>query len=134
MAQVLPLLPADQLARSLAKELPEPSRADFLRLTRALLHGPRFQWLLVETPSDALRDRLISALDRVTLVARMQSSRLPLDRSILDVPALEAALVRHARGGAVVHVLGRRGWFDGARWDGLDPAAYAASFKIHNMG
>ncbi|MCK6424258.1 MAG: hypothetical protein L6Q75_04115 [Burkholderiaceae bacterium] len=120
MVQALPLAPADQLARSLAKELPEPSRADFLRLTRALLHGPRFQWLLVEVPSDALRDRLLSALDRVMLAAHLQCSRLPLDRSLTDVPALEAALVRHAKGCAVVHVLGRRGWFDAARWDAFN--------------
>ena len=120
MVQALPLSPADQLARTLAKELPEPSRADFLRLTRALLHGPRFQWLLAEVPSDALRDRLISALDRVMIVAHLQCSRLPLDRSLADVPALEAALARHAKGCAVVHVLGRRGWFDAARWDAFN--------------
>ncbi len=120
MVQALPLSPADQLARTLANELPEPSRADFLRLTRALLHGPRFQWLLVETPSDALRDRVIAALDRVMLAAHLQSSRLPLDHSLTDVPALEAALVRHAKGCAVIHMLGRRGWFDAARWDAFN--------------
>jgi tetratricopeptide (TPR) repeat protein len=114
------LAAASALAYELAAGLPEPCRADFLRLTRSLLYGPRFQWLLAEAHSDVLRDRLLLALDRVLSRAGLHSSHLPIDRTIADVPALEAALARHAKGCAVVHVLAQRSWFDAARWDAFN--------------
>lgn len=114
------LAAATALARELADSLPEPCRPDFLRLTRSLLHGPRFQWLLAEAPDDVLRDRLLLALDRVLRQAGLHSSRLPVDRTIPDVPALETALQRHAKGCAVVHVLAQRGWFDSVRWEAFN--------------
>jgi len=120
----MPLAPdlaaATALARELADSLPEPCRPDFLRLTRSLLHGPRFQWLLAEAPDDVLRDRLLLALDRVLRQAGLHSSRLPVDRTIADVPALETALQRHAKGCTVVHVLAQRGWFDSAHWEAFN--------------
>jgi tetratricopeptide (TPR) repeat protein len=108
------------LARELADSLPEPCRPDFLRLTRSLLHGPRFQWLLAEAPDDVLRERLLLALDRVLRQAGLHSSRLPVDRTIPDVSALETALQRHAKGCTVVHVLAQRGWFDSAHWEAFN--------------
>jgi tetratricopeptide (TPR) repeat protein len=110
---------ADEASRVLAGQLPENCRTDFLRLTRTLLHGPAFQWLLVDAPHDHLRHRVMNELDRVLLEAHMLSSRLPL-ASLADINELEANLIVHAEGSPVVHVLGRRDWFDAARWDAFN--------------
>jgi tetratricopeptide (TPR) repeat protein len=100
-----------------ARQLPGPCHDDFLRLSRTLIHGPQFQWLLVEAPDESMRRQVMDALDRVLQRAGLRSDRLPLSDKILDVPMLEARLVNNARQAAVVHVIGRPGWFDAARWD-----------------
>ena len=103
-----------------ARQLPGPCHDDFLRLSRTLIHGPPFQWLLVEAPDESMRRQVMEALDRVLQRAGLRSDRLPLSDKILDVPMLEARLVNNARQAAVVHVIGRPGWFDAARWDAFN--------------
>ena len=103
-----------------ARHLPGTCHDDFLRLSRTLLHGPEFQWLLVDAPDEGVRRRVMAALDRVLRRAGLRSDRLPLSGKILDVPMLEARLVNNARQAPVVHVIGRPGWFDAARWDALN--------------
>jgi tetratricopeptide (TPR) repeat protein len=103
-----------------ARQLPGPCHDDFLRLSRSLIHGPPFQWLLVEAPDEGLRRQVMEALDRVLQRAGLRSDRLPLSDKILDVPMLEARLVNNARQAPVVHVIGRPGWFDAARWEAFN--------------
>jgi len=103
-----------------ARQLPGPCHDDFLRLSRTLIHGPQFQWLLVEAPDESMRRQVMEALDRVLQRAGLRSDRLPLSDKILDVPMLEARLVNNARQAAVVHVIGRPGWFDAARWEAFN--------------
>jgi hypothetical protein len=103
-----------------ARQLPGPCHDDFLRLSRSLIHGPPFQWLLVEAPDEGLRRQVLEALDRVLQRAGLRSDRLPLSDKILDVPMLEARLVNNARQAPVVHVIGRPGWFDAARWEAFN--------------
>ena len=103
-----------------ARQLPGPCHDDFLRLSRTLIHGPQFQWLLVEAPDEGLRRQVLEALDRVLQRAGLRSDRLPLSDKILDVPMLEARLVNNARQAPVVHVIGRPGWFDAARWEAFN--------------
>jgi tetratricopeptide (TPR) repeat protein len=103
-----------------ARQLPGPCHDDFLRLSRTLIHGPPFQWLLVEAPDEGLRRQVMAALDRVLQRAGLRSDRLPLSDKILDVPMLEARLVNNARQAPVVHVIGRPGWFDAARWEAFN--------------
>jgi tetratricopeptide (TPR) repeat protein len=103
-----------------ARQLPGPCHDDFLRLSRTLIHGPPFQWLLVEAPDEGLRRQVMEALDRVLHRAGLRSDRLPLSDKILDVPMLEARLVNNARQAPVVHVIGRPGWFDAARWEAFN--------------
>jgi hypothetical protein len=103
-----------------ARQLPGPCHDDFLRLSRTLIHGPPFQWLLVEAPDEGLRRQVLEALDRVLQRAGLRSDRLPLSAKILDVPMLEARLVNNARQAPVVHVIARPGWFDAARWEALN--------------
>jgi hypothetical protein len=103
-----------------ARQLPGPCHDDFLRLSRTLIRGPPFQWLLVEAPDEGLRRQVLEALDRVLQRAGLRSDRLPLSDKILDVPMLEARLVNNARQAAVVHVIGRPGWFDAARWEAFN--------------
>ena len=103
-----------------ARQLPGPCHDDFLRLSRTLIHGPPFQWLLVEAPDEGLRRQVMEALDRVLQRAGLRSDRLPLSAKILDVPMLEARLVNNARQAPVVHVIGRPGWFDAARWEAFN--------------
>jgi tetratricopeptide (TPR) repeat protein len=103
-----------------ARQLPGPCHDDFLRLSRTLIHGPPFQWLLVEAPDEGLRRQVLEALDRVLQRAGLRSDRLPLSAKILDVPMLEARLVNNARQAPVVHVIGRPGWFDAARWEAFN--------------
>jgi len=103
-----------------ARQLPGPCHDDFLRLSRSLIHGPPFQWLLVEAPDEGLRRQVLEALDRVLQRAGLRSDRLPLSDKILDVPMLEARLVNNARQAPVVHVIGRPGWFDAARWQAFN--------------
>jgi tetratricopeptide (TPR) repeat protein len=103
-----------------ARQLPGPCHDDFLRLSRTLIHGPPFQWLLVEAPDEGLRRQVLEALDRVLQRAGLRSDRLPLSAKILDVPMLEARLVNNAHQAPVVHVIGRPGWFDAARWEAFN--------------
>jgi tetratricopeptide (TPR) repeat protein len=103
-----------------ARQLPGPCHDDFLRLSRTLIHGPPFQWLLVEAPDESMRRQVMEALDRVLQRAGLRSDRLPLSDKILDVPMLEARLVNNARQAPVVHVIGRPGWFDAARWEAFN--------------
>lgn len=115
-----PSFDLDRVRLEAAQRLPAHCFDDFQRLAKRVLHGPTFQWLLVEAPADALRRQVVDALDRVLRAAKLQASRLPLGRKIADVPALEEALVRHAARYQVVHLLGRPGWFDAQRWAALN--------------
>ncbi len=110
----------EQVRLAEARQLPGPCHDDFLRLTRTLIHGPEFQWLLVEAPDEGLRRQVMDALDRVLQRAGLRSDRLPLSDKIVDVPMLEARLVNNARHAPVVQVIGRPGWFDAARWDAFN--------------
>ena len=107
----------EQLRLAAARRLPASCHDDFLRLSRTLLHGPEFQWLLVDAPDEGLRKQVMAALDDVLRAAGLSTNRLPLSGKITDVAMLEARLVKNARAGSVVHVIGRPGWFDAARWD-----------------
>jgi tetratricopeptide (TPR) repeat protein len=110
----------EQSRRAEARHLPGPCHDDFLRLSRTLIHGPEFQWLLVEAPNEGLRRQVMTALDNVLQLAGLSSNRLPLSAKILDVPMLEERLVKIAGSAAVVHVLGQSGWFDAARWEAFN--------------
>jgi len=103
-----------------ARHLPGPCHDDFLRLTRSLIHGPPFQWLLVDAPDEGVRRQVMAAVDTVLHRAGLATNRLPLSDKILDVAMLEERLVNNARRDPVVHVIGRVGWLDGARWEALN--------------
>lgn len=107
----------EQVRLAEARHLPVSCHDDFLRLTRTLIHGPVFQWLLIDAPDESLRRQVMGSLDRVLQRAGLSSNRLPLSRKILDVPMLEARLVKNARQAPVVHVIGQRDWFDAGRWE-----------------
>jgi tetratricopeptide (TPR) repeat protein len=110
----------EQLRLRLARSLPTNCFDDFQRLSRTLLHGPAFQWLLVDAPHEGLRNQVMKALDDVLSAAGLSVNRLPLSGRIDDVPALEARLVNNAGKAQVVHVIGRPGWFTAARWDAFN--------------
>jgi len=110
----------ERIRLAAARELPSGCFEDFSRLSRSLLYGPQFQWLLVDAPHEVLRRQVMAALETVLRAARMTSSSVPLSDRIADVPALEKRLVAHARTSDVVHVVGRPGWFDPARWDSFN--------------
>jgi tetratricopeptide (TPR) repeat protein len=103
-----------------ARHLPGPCHEDFLRLTRSLIHGPSFQWLLVDAPDEGVRRQVMAAVDRVLQRAGLATNRLPLSDKILDVGMLEERLVKNARRDPVVHVIGRAGWLDAGRWEALN--------------
>ena len=110
----------EQVRLAAARHLPASCHDDFLRLSRTLVHGPAFQWLLVDAPDENLRKQVMTALDDVLRAAGMSTSRLPLSDRIADVAVLEDRLVKNARASAVVHVIGRPGWFDEKRWDAFN--------------
>lgn len=110
----------ERARRDAAHSLPDECQSDFLRLSRSLIHGPTFQWLLVEAPDEHLRRRVMAALESVLRAARLSSSTLPLSQKIADVAELERRLASHAQRSVVVHVIGRPGWFDAARWDAFN--------------
>jgi tetratricopeptide (TPR) repeat protein len=110
----------EQMRLAAARRLPTSCHDDFLRLSRTLIHGPKFQWLLVDAPDDNLRKQVMSELDAVLVAAGLQANRLPLSKKIVDVAALEARLIKNSRIADVVHVVGRLGWFDEARWDAFN--------------
>jgi tetratricopeptide (TPR) repeat protein len=103
-----------------AHSLPPQCVDDFQRLSRSLLHGPEFQWLLVDAPHEGLRKQVMAALDEVLHFAGMKINRLPLSERIADVADFEARLVKNAAQAQVVHVIGRPGWFTAARWDAFN--------------
>ena len=120
----------EQVRLAAARHLPASCYDDFLRLSRTLVHGPAFQWLLVDAPDEGLRNQVMAALDEVLRAAGLRTNRLPLSNKIADVATLEARLIKNAHAGEVVHVIGRPGWFDVARWDAFNArrerlAAYA---------
>jgi tetratricopeptide (TPR) repeat protein len=110
----------EQVRLAAARGLPASCYEDFLRLSRTLVNGPVFQWLLVDAPDEGLRKRVMAALDPVLSAAGLSSNSLPLSDRIVDVAALEARLVKNAQVAAVVHVVGQPGWFDAARWDAFN--------------
>ena len=110
----------EQLRLTAARHLPASCHDDFLRLSRTLVHGPVFQWLLVDAPDERLRKQVITALNEILRAAGLHTNRLPLTDKITDVAMLEERLVKNARVGEVVHVIGRPGWFDAARWDAFN--------------
>ena len=110
----------EQLRLRVARTLPAHCFDDFQRLSRTLIHGPEFQWLLVDAPHEGLRKQIMAALDEVLSAAKLRVNRLPLSGRIDDVPALEARLINNAGKAQVVHVIGRPGWFDAARWDAFN--------------
>ncbi len=110
----------EQLRLAAARHLPASCHDDFLRLSRTLLHGPTFQWLLVDAPDEPLRKQVMTALDEVLRKAGLSTNRLPLSDRIADVAMLEERLVKNAAAAGVVHVIGRPGWFDAARWDAFN--------------
>jgi len=97
----------EQLRLAAARGLPASCHDDFLRLSRTLVHGPAFQWLLVDAPDENLRKQVMTALDEVLRMAGLSTSRLPLSDRIADAAMLEDRLIKNARAGAVVHVVGR---------------------------
>lgn len=104
-----------------ARSLPAQCFDDFLRLSQSLLHGPVFQWLLVDAPHELLRKEVMAALERVLRAAGLSVDRLPLGGNrIPDVAALEIRLLKSARAASVVQVIVPRGWFDAARWDAFN--------------
>ena len=111
---------SEQVRQAEARHLPGPCHDEFLRLTRTLLHGPAFQWLLIDAPDEPLRRQVMASVDRVLQRAGLPFNRLPLSKKIRDVPMLEARLVNNARQAAVVHVIGRPNWFDAARWEAFN--------------
>ena len=110
----------EQVRLAAARELPPSCLEDFQRLSRSLVYGPTFQWLLVNAPDEALRHQVMRALDEVLRAAGMRSNRLPLSARIADVAMLETRLLKNAGQAEVVHVLGRPGWFNEARWDAFN--------------
>jgi tetratricopeptide (TPR) repeat protein len=110
----------EQLRLQVAHKLPANCFDDFQRLSRTLLHGPVFQWLLVDAPHDGLRKEVMAALAQVLAAAGMTTNTLPLSGRIKDVAMLEARLVNNASKADVVHVIGRPGWFDSAKWDAFN--------------
>lgn len=110
----------DQARLAEARQLPGPCYEDFLRLSRTLIHGPPFQWLLVEAPDERLRRQVMAALERPLRLAGLSSNRMTLNDGIVDVAMLEARLERIARSAPVVHVICRPGWFDQERWQAFN--------------
>ena len=110
----------EQQRLAAARHLPVSCHDDFLRLSRTLVHGPTFQWLLVDAPDENLRKQVMTALDELLRTAGLSTNRLPLSDRIADVAMLEERLVKNAQAAAVVHVIGRAGWFDAARWDAFN--------------
>jgi hypothetical protein len=109
-----------QFRLSEAHQLPGHCQDEFLRLTRTLLHGPTFQWLLIDAPEKGLRHQVMESLDRVARRAGLTSHHLPLSGKLRDVQMLEDWLVKKARQADVVHVIVRPGWFDECRWEAFN--------------
>lgn len=97
----------EHLRLAAARPLPAACCDDLLRLSRTLVHGPVFQWLLVDAPDEGLRKQVMAMLDEVLRAAGLGTNRLPLSNKIADVAMLEAHLIKNAHAGAVVHVIGR---------------------------
>lgn len=110
----------DRFRLETARSLPAQCFDDFQRLTRTLIHGPAFQWLLVDARHEVLRRQIMKALDRVLAAAGLRVKQVRLDPGIADVSALETLLVENAAQAEVVHVIGSPGWFDAPRWDAFN--------------
>lgn len=112
----------DRVRLEAGQRLPAGCFDEFQRLAKTLVHGPAFQWLLVDAPDEGLRNKVIGALNPVLRAAKLHSSKLPLSRHISDVASLEERLTSQAKKSAVVHVLGAHDWFgaEGTRWDALN--------------
>lgn len=110
----------EQARLAAAQSLPPGCNDDFLRLSKSLVYGPTFQWLLVDAPDEALRRQVMAALERVLRAAKLGSSSLPLSDKIDDVAELERRLAGHAGQQPVVHLIGRPGWFTAQRWDAFN--------------
>lgn len=120
----------EQARLAASRRLPVNCHDDFLRLSRTLVHGPAFQWLLVDAPDELLRRQVMQELQTVLHVAGLRSNQLPLSGHIADVAALEARLVKNAQSADVIHVVGRPGWFDVGRWDAFNARRERLSAEV----
>lgn len=110
----------DRFRLETARSLPAQCFDDFQRLTRTLIYGPAFQWLLVDARHEVLRRQVMESLDRVLSAAGLRVKQVRLDPGIPDVSALETLLIENAALAEVVHVIGSPGWFDPPRWDAFN--------------
>ena len=111
---------SDQTRLGAAAGLPPEHFDEFQRLSKTLVHGPAFQFVIVECADERLRKRMLGALEEVLRAANLSFSTLSLGPMVKDAADLEAQLVEHANEHDVVHVLGASYWFDDARWDAFN--------------
>jgi hypothetical protein len=105
---------------AVANDLPVHCVGDFLRLTRSLVYGWQFQFLVIDAPAPQLRQDVMTAIEQVLRSAQLTSLQFPLNDQVEDVCELEQCLVAQAQVYDVVHVLVSQKWFTRTRWDAFN--------------
>lgn len=110
----------ERLRLETARRLPAGCFDEFQRLSKTLIYGPAFQWLLIDAADERNRKIVMAALDKLLSTAKLRVSHLSVGRRIEDVDALEARLLQHAARSEVINVIVPVNWFNAARWDAFN--------------
>lgn len=110
-----------QLILNTASQLTAAQFETYQRLCKRLLHGPKFQLLLVDCRDERLQQQLQLLLAEVCHQANLATISLKADEQLADVFALQQQLVALAHKFSVIQLAGAAGWFATAgRWAELN--------------
>jgi tetratricopeptide (TPR) repeat protein len=99
---------------------PEHS-AEFQRLLKLLIYGPRFQLLAAEANNGDYRALLIEKINQFVVKLGLRVGRLQLDPDQYpDVAAMERMLEALAKSSDLIHIEGGEFWFDVPRWQSFN--------------
>ena len=99
---------------------PEHS-AEFQRLLKLLIYGPRFQLLAAEANNGDYRALLIEKINQFVIKLGLRVGRLQLDPDQYpDVAAMERSLETLAKSSDLIHIEGGEFWFDIPRWQNFN--------------
>ncbi len=123
----------ERMRFKVSQYLPPSCRDDFQRLSRSIIYGPAFQWMVVvDTPQVTLRKQVIWALDEVLGEAGLTSSLLQLSNNIADVAALEDLIQRSSGQSNVIHIVGGPDWFNETRWNAMNLRRERLAANVHS--
>lgn len=117
----MPLQPELPTALNAASQLTAAQFETYQRLCKRLLHGPRFQLIVLDCRDERLQQQLQQLLAEFSQQNSLRAATLRLDDNIPDVFALQQQLQTLATDNSVIQLAGAALWFSQPkRWDSFN--------------